>query len=145
MPLLKIWSADHTIKKMITAETMADVIEKAEEYGICNSCSAKVFLVDWTELDETVFQEVVAQLPMDQRIFIVAEIVPPASPPVQDVPESNSTPVREPTSDINIHVSTEKLPKDLQGALSTAASPLHPKHRRELVRCVVDQMLACVL
>ncbi|KAL3234754.1 hypothetical protein MRX96_022566, partial [Rhipicephalus microplus] len=135
MPLLKIWSADHSIKKMITAETMDDVIQKARENGICNSSNAKVFLVfllDWTELEEAVFQEVLVQLSMDQRIFVVAEVAPPASSPVQDISERNDILLPEPTHDISISVSTEKLPKDLQCTLSAAASPLDLKHRRQL-------------
>ncbi|XP_075742837.1 uncharacterized protein LOC142796348 isoform X1 [Rhipicephalus microplus] len=141
MPLSKIWSADHSIKKMITAETMDDVIQKARENGICNSSNAKVFLLDWTELEEAVFQEVLVQLSMDQRIFVVAEVAPPASSPVQDISERNDILLPEPTHDISISVSTEKLPKDLQCTLSAAASPLDLKHRRQLVRCIVEQML----
>lgn len=104
MPLLKIWSADHSIKEMITAETMDDVIQKAEENGICNSSNAKVLLLNWTELEEAVFQEVLAQLPIDQRIFLVVEVVPPASSPVQEISERNDILLREPTLDINTSV-----------------------------------------
>ncbi|KAH8019899.1 hypothetical protein HPB51_023182 [Rhipicephalus microplus] len=55
--------------------------------------------------------------------------------------ERNNILLREPTHDISISVSTEKLPKDLQCTLSAAASPFDHKHRRQLVRCVVEQML----
>lgn len=40
----------------------------------------QVFLQDWTELEETV-REVVNELGIHERIFIVAEVVPQAEPP----------------------------------------------------------------
>ncbi|KAH6930812.1 hypothetical protein HPB50_019690 [Hyalomma asiaticum] len=124
------------------SETVADVIKEAQLKGICKSSNAKVFLQDWTELEEGIFEEVVAQLPLEQRVFIVAEIVPHAVPDVTGSSRSSAAADCGPPNDVAIHISPQKLPEDLQHALSSAVSPLPPKHRRELVRCVVEQMMA---
>lgn len=42
MPLIKLWNADHTIKKVAQASSLEEVLAQAKEKGICNSANAKV-------------------------------------------------------------------------------------------------------
>ncbi|KAH7933622.1 hypothetical protein HPB49_014381 [Dermacentor silvarum] len=80
MPLIKLWNADHTIKKVAQASSLEEVLAQAKEKGICNSANAKVFLRDWTELEEEIFSELLSELPLNERVFVVAEIIPVAPP-----------------------------------------------------------------
>lgn len=40
----------------------------------------QVFLQDWTEVEEETYQELVNELAVNERIFIVADVVPHAQP-----------------------------------------------------------------
>ncbi|KAL1469382.1 hypothetical protein MTO96_025106 [Rhipicephalus appendiculatus] len=82
MPLIKLWNADHSIKKVAHATTLQDVLTQAGQKGICSSENAKVFLKDWTDLEDETFEELLQELPLDERVFVVAEVIPPA-PPLQ--------------------------------------------------------------
>lgn len=42
MPLVKLWNADHTIKKVAQASSLEEVLAQAKEKGICNAANAKV-------------------------------------------------------------------------------------------------------
>lgn len=44
MPIVKIWSADQTIKKIVAADCLSDVITQACQKGICGSENVKVRL-----------------------------------------------------------------------------------------------------
>ncbi|KAG0441643.1 hypothetical protein HPB47_015902, partial [Ixodes persulcatus] len=76
MPLVKIWSADLSVRKVGNVKTMSDVITIAKEKDICTSEKSKVFLQDWTELEDEAFGELLLELPFEQRVFIVAEKPP---------------------------------------------------------------------
>ncbi|KAL1478020.1 hypothetical protein MTO96_035291 [Rhipicephalus appendiculatus] len=41
MPFLKIWSADHKVKKTASATTLSEVLAEAKEKGVCDSANAK--------------------------------------------------------------------------------------------------------
>ncbi|KAH7950338.1 hypothetical protein HPB49_022660 [Dermacentor silvarum] len=126
MPLIKLWNADHTIKKVAQASSLEEV-----------------FLRDWTELEEEIFSELLSELPLNERVFVVAEIIPvaPPGPFLSGISEleapakaSSTYVLSEPAID------TGCFPNSLQEALENQA-PLLPRERRELVRRVADQLL----
>ena len=108
MPLVKVWNAEKAIKKIGNVKTHDDVIAVALEKGVCIAenvkvslysilmnfhmpllvdkilicalCSKQVFLQDGTEVDNDIFAELLGELPLDQRIFIVSEDSLPVMP-----------------------------------------------------------------
>ncbi|XP_077513498.1 uncharacterized protein LOC144124590 isoform X2 [Amblyomma americanum] len=83
MPPLKLWSGDHTVKKIGNASTLSEVVKQAQEKGVCTSENAKVFLRDWTEVEEDFFQEVIEHLLLEETIFIVTDTAPTTEPTLQ--------------------------------------------------------------
>ncbi|XP_049516419.1 uncharacterized protein LOC125942293 isoform X2 [Dermacentor silvarum] len=143
MPLLKLWSSDHGTKKIASASTLADVLKQAAEKGVCSSENAKVFLRDWTEVEEETFTEVVSELPLDERIFIVAERAPQVQVDATPSGSSNSLEERvgtmEESTCYSFKFDGSLLLEAVRGALGSQSS-LPPRERRELVRSVVDKM-----
>ncbi|XP_075747075.1 uncharacterized protein LOC142817996 isoform X1 [Rhipicephalus microplus] len=141
MPLIKLWNADHSVKKVAHATTLQDVLTQARQKGICSAENAKVFLKDWTELDEETFEELLQELPLDETVFVVAEVIPPASSlqsDPTDLPEPLLVVNQEPGAQRQL-LSLDCLPAALKKVLE-APLPLPPRERRELVRIVGIQL-----
>ncbi|XP_072145097.1 uncharacterized protein [Dermacentor andersoni] len=147
MPLVKLWNADRTIKKVAQASSLEEVLAQAKEKGICNAANAKVFLQDWTELEEETFAELLHELPLNDRVFIVAEVIPAASPdpflsgiPEHEAPSNAATNTFDITNMSPPPLDTSNFPSSLREALGSQV-PLHPRERRDLVRRVADNLL----
>ncbi|KAH7941775.1 hypothetical protein HPB49_017405 [Dermacentor silvarum] len=100
-----------------------------------------VFLRDWTQLDEDIFKDVLEELPLEERVFIVAEVIPPI-PVDQAVPGSSGLDDLVETfhsANTQFKLEIDRLPVSVQTALE-ANGPLPPRERRELVRSTVDQL-----
>ncbi|XP_049524022.1 uncharacterized protein LOC125945773 [Dermacentor silvarum] len=141
MPLIKIWSGDEVVKKVAYATTLAEVLVQAKEKGVCSSPNAKVFLRDWTQLDEDIFKDLLEELPLEERVFIVTEVIPPI-PVDQAVPCSSGLGDLVETfhsADTQFKLEIDRLPQSVQTALE-ADGPIPPTERRELVRSTVDQL-----
>ncbi|XP_070386471.1 uncharacterized protein [Dermacentor albipictus] len=140
MPLLKIWNGDCSVKKMAQASTLVEALAQAEEKGICKSENAKVFLKDWTLLEEDVFQDALKELPLDDRIFIVAEVIPPVEHDSSGISQADCATIFEEVSTPQFNFHFERLPRSVQVALE--APQAHPPgERRDLVRCIAHDMM----
>ncbi|XP_040066785.1 uncharacterized protein LOC120840351 isoform X4 [Ixodes scapularis] len=158
MPVVKIWNRDFTIKKMGNVTTLHAIKTVALEKGICVSEKARVFLQDWTEVDDEIFTELLGELPVDQRIFIVCEDGPQVMPSnteadgpqvmpsntaagtsgLQDSLLNEAAPSPELTASFKLRL--DSLSKAAVNALE-AGRPLASRDRLELVRVVVNDML----
>lgn len=125
---------------------MSDVITIAKEKDICTSEKSKVFLQDWTELEDEAFGELLLELPFEQRVFIVAEKPPRkaidetqagTSGVQQRVLSAERSPELETTSFV---LQLELLPCSAQDAL-VAGKALITRDRLELVRIVVNNLM----
>lgn len=50
--LLKVWSVDHQIRKLVSAASFADLRSIAVEHAVCQGGDIKVYLMDGTVVDE---------------------------------------------------------------------------------------------
>ncbi|KAM7311168.1 hypothetical protein ISCGN_008075 [Ixodes scapularis] len=140
MPLVKIWSADLSVRKVGNVRMMSDVLTLAKEKGICTSEKSKVFLQDWTELEDDAFGELLLELPFEQRVFIVAE-----KPPCKAVEETQAgtsgvqpkglSVERQPELETTSFILQLEFPRSAQDALA-AGKTLMTRDRLELVRVV---------
>ncbi|XP_077512924.1 uncharacterized protein LOC144124134 [Amblyomma americanum] len=149
MPPLKLWSGYHTVKKIGNASTLSEVVKQAQEKGVCTSENAKVFLRDWTEVEEDFFQEVIEHLLLEERIFIVTDTAPTTEPTLQGHSGtqnmSSSNPEGETAAlqvDFTFKVDTGSFPETVLACLRPGGPLLRPKDRRDLVQCIVGQMVA---
>ncbi|XP_077506137.1 uncharacterized protein LOC144115591 [Amblyomma americanum] len=146
---LKLWSGDHTVKKIGNASTLSEVVKQAQEKGVCTSENAKVFLRDWTEVEEDFFQEVIEHLLLEERIFIVTDTAPTTERTLQGHSGtqnmSSSNPEGETAAlqvDFTFKVDTGSFPETVLACLRPGGPLLRPKDRRDLVQCIVGQMVA---
>lgn len=96
---------------------------------------------DWAQLDEDIFKDVLEELPLKERVFIVAEVIPPIPVDQAVAGCSGLGDLEESFHSANTQFKLEIdiLPQSVQTALQ-ADGPLPPRERRELVRSTVDQL-----
>ncbi|KAK8788949.1 hypothetical protein V5799_021277 [Amblyomma americanum] len=145
-PFVKIWSVDHRIKKMACATSLKEVKEQACQKGVCTSVNAKVFLTDGSELEESMFEELVNELPPQERIFVVGAAAPSTEPGLRvtdrhGVRETDCPTTAQHHDSCTFVLDTKYLSKSLQEHLDADTLPLPLQGRRELVRVAVEQMM----
>ncbi|XP_070379227.1 uncharacterized protein [Dermacentor albipictus] len=133
-PLCHVWTMRFESKHQYFKECIRSV----RNY---KNVTKTVFLKDWTLLEEDVFQDVLKELPLDDRIFIVAEVIPPVEHDSSGISQADCVTIFEEevsTPQFNFHF--ERLPRSVQVALE-APQALPPGERRDLVRCIAHDMM----
>ncbi|KAL1436236.1 hypothetical protein MTO96_049864 [Rhipicephalus appendiculatus] len=134
------------LKKIVSASALADVLKQAAEKGVCSSENAKVFLRDGTELEEEVFSEIISELPLEERIFIIGERAPqlqadatPSDVQADASPSGSSKNLENHGEEgsYEFKFDSTSLSETVRSALALH-SILPPRERRELVRIIPE-------